>query len=129
MSDGKPRNYFDPHELWCPCCKQGGIDPLLHAMLNTAREHAGIPFVLTSAYRCPAHNKEVGGSTTSSHLKGFAVDISVPDSTTRFKVQEALFFAGFKRMEAGIDYIHVDIDPVKPSPVSSLNKKIMSLAA
>lgn len=33
---------------------------LLH-LLDEARDLAGAPFSLTSAYRCPKHNKAVGG--------------------------------------------------------------------
>jgi len=127
VAAGVPPNYFKPEEFQCPCCGKGTVDPALKAMLNTARGLAGVPFVLTSAYRCPKHNAKVGGSPTSSHLKGFAVDISTPDSTTRFAVLCGLIKAGFTRMEFGLNYIHADIDPSKPRRVASFNRLIRSV--
>ena len=78
--------------------------------LDQAREHAGIPFYITSAYRTPEHNAKIGGSPNSSHLKGLAVDISVINSRTRFKVLEALLHVGFSRIGIADNFIHVDDD-------------------
>ena len=69
------KNYFTKEEEWCPCCHQGGLLPDFRERLNNAREIAGVPFVLNSAFRCEDHNREVGGSSSSSHLVGCAVDI------------------------------------------------------
>lgn len=49
--------------------------------LEFMREQAWMhmhPVLITSGYRCPALNKAVGGTPTSSHLTGFAADIAVP---------------------------------------------------
>ena len=35
------------------------------------------PIIINSAFRCPAVNKAVGGSSTSNHLTGCAADIRV----------------------------------------------------
>lgn len=53
------KNYFSRKEEWCPCCHSGGLVPDFRNKLNKAREIAGIPFVLNSAFRCAAHNAEV----------------------------------------------------------------------
>ena len=45
--------------------------------LNDLREHCAFPFIVSSAYRCEDHNKDVGGYPGSYHLKGRAVDILV----------------------------------------------------
>jgi|TARA_E500000318_G_C3517098_1_gene194812 zinc D-Ala-D-Ala carboxypeptidase len=42
------------------------------------REHYKIPFSPNSGYRCPALNKAIGGSATSQHCLGQAVDIEIP---------------------------------------------------
>ena len=79
---------------------------------------AGIPFPLSSAYRCPKHNKAVGGVPTSSHTRGYAVDIRCVDSHSRFVMLQALLEAGFRRIELAPTWIHVDNDPDKPRDVA-----------
>lgn len=39
------------------------------------RNHFGVPIIITSFYRSPALNKAVGGSKSSDHIKGCAMDI------------------------------------------------------
>ena len=85
--------------------------------LDDAREFANIPFKINSAYRTEEHNKSIGGSPNSSHLKGLAVDISAKDSRTRFKVLEALINVGFNRIGVASTFIHVDDDKDKSSDV------------
>ena len=77
--------------------------------LDEARECAGIPFAINSAYRSPTHPLSVK-NPTSSHIKGLAVDISVKDSKTRFKVLDALIAVGFTRIGIANSFIHVDMD-------------------
>ena len=85
--------------------------------LDRARELAGIPFVITSSYRTPEKNKEVGGSENSSHLKGLAVDIRVRSSSERHTILGSLICVGFNRIGIGQNFIHVDQDPDKASNV------------
>lgn len=85
--------------------------------LNKARQIADVPFILTSAFRCAAHNAEVGGAETSAHLAGLAVDIKCTDAWTRCKILSALFAAGFNRIGVGRTFIHVDDDLTKPQGV------------
>jgi len=47
-------------------------------ILEPIRAHYGVPFSPSSAYRSEALNRAIGGSFTSSHLLGLAVDIEVP---------------------------------------------------
>ena len=77
--------------------------------LDEAREYAGIPFAINSAYRSPTHPLSIK-NPTSSHIKGLAVDISVKDSNTRFKVLDALIAVGFTRIGIASSFIHVDLD-------------------
>ena len=77
--------------------------------LDEAREFAGIPFVINSAYRSPEHPLSIK-NPTSSHIKGLAVDIKATDSSTRFKVIEALVSVGFTRLGIADTFIHVDWD-------------------
>lgn len=85
--------------------------------LDHAREDAGIPFVITSAYRCPEHNAEVGGVSSSAHVWGYAIDIACEGSRSRHKIVTALLNNGFNRMGIAGDFIHADKDPDKPPNV------------
>ncbi len=38
----------------------------------------GSPLIISSGYRCPMLNRAVGGSSTSQHMTGEAVDIRLP---------------------------------------------------
>ena len=86
------------------------------AKLDKAREYAGIPFVINSAYRSPEHPESIK-NPTSSHIKGLAVDIKAKDSRTRYKVLEALIHVGFNRIGIADSFIHVDDDKEKSSNV------------
>jgi zinc D-Ala-D-Ala carboxypeptidase len=44
-------------------------------VLQQLRDLAGGPLVVTSGYRCPAHNARVGGAKLSQHIQGIAADI------------------------------------------------------
>jgi zinc D-Ala-D-Ala carboxypeptidase len=79
------------------------------AKLDDAREFAGIPFFINSAYRSPEHPESIK-NPTSSHIKGLAVDIRVRDSKTRYIVLDALMHVGFNRIGIADTFIHVDDD-------------------
>ena len=50
---------------------------LFENVVQPVRDHYG-PTVINSGYRGPELNKAVGGSSTSQHCKGQAVDIEIP---------------------------------------------------
>ena len=105
-----PLRHFSPLEFRCKCGCGAGMEKMdadLLQMLDEARDLAGIPFPLSSAYRCPKHNKAVGGVPTSSHTRGYAVDIRCVDSHSRFVMLQALLEAGFRRIELAPTWIHV----------------------
>jgi len=41
---------------------------------KTGKQH---DFIITCGYRCPKHNRQVGGATASAHLSGKAIDFYV----------------------------------------------------
>ena len=111
--------YFKESEFkkCIPACslqdmKQGTMDKL-----DAAREAAGIPFVLNSAYRSKEHEKKQGRAGTSSHTKGMAVDIRCNTNANRMKIVRALMDAGFNRIGIGKTYVHADDDPDKSQEV------------
>lgn len=114
--------YFKEGEFTCKCGKCGkgfkDMNPELLDKLDKARGIANIPFKLTSAFRCPSHNKTVGGVPDSAHLTGKAVDIATPDNATRFTIMAALLDAGFQRIGINLttNFLHCDVDMDKPHP-------------
>jgi len=108
--------YFSSSEFDCrDNCGLNNIDDRLVRSLDRAREKAGIPFIIESGSRCPAHNEKVGGKPNSSHLHGLAVDIRALNSTDRFIIIQALTSIGFTRVGVYRDknIIHADIDESK----------------
>lgn len=72
---------FLDSEFRCKCCgklPQGGMKTLLIVLLQRLRDRVGKPLVVNSGYRCPKHNKAVGGVAGSLHILGTAADIKVP---------------------------------------------------
>ena len=54
--------------------------------INPLRESWGSPIKITSGYRCPTLNACVGGSSTSAHMLGWAVDMqNTQGSFDKFK--------------------------------------------
>lgn len=53
------------------------ISDELVKVLEAIRSYFGKPITITSGYRTPAHNREVGGAKGSQHVKGTAADIKV----------------------------------------------------
>ena len=86
------------------------------AKLDDAREFAGFPFFINSAYRSPDHPESIK-NPTSSHIKGLAVDIRARDSKTRYLIIDALMHVGFNRIGIADTFIHVDDDKQKSSNV------------
>jgi uncharacterized protein YcbK (DUF882 family) len=88
---------------------EDNMDVNFLAKLDEAREYAGIPFIINSAYRSKEHPESIK-NPTSSHIKGLAVDIKAKDSVTRFKILNALIAVGFNRIGIASSFIHVDLD-------------------
>ena len=54
---------------------------LAEKIFEPVREHFGVPIRISSGYRSKELNAKIGGSATSQHCKGQAVDIDM-DATT-----------------------------------------------
>lgn len=85
------------------------MNPAFLDRLDEARNLAGVPFVITSGYRCPTHNRAVG-STSDNHTKGIAADIRCVDSNTRYKIVSGLIKLGFSRIGLHKRFVHVDMN-------------------
>lgn len=110
--------YFKESEFTCKCgCNTNEMNAFTVAKLDRARGIAGVPFVITSGYRCEAHNRAVGGVKGSAHTKGYAVDIKADTGALRYTILMALLAVGFNRIGIAKTFIHVDDDPTLPKKV------------
>jgi hypothetical protein len=58
--------------------------------LEAVRALLGAPLEISSGYRCAALNLAVGGSSTSQHMQGLAVDFACPGFGSPFEVARAI---------------------------------------
>jgi uncharacterized protein YcbK (DUF882 family) len=111
--------YFKIAEYDCQCknaqCEGKGVelDSKLLAIMDKIREKYGAPVSVTSGWRCPDHNKAVGGAANSTHMSGKGVDITAPDIEKLYKIcleQAGLTGIGDGRKKG---FIHIDVKPSK----------------
>jgi len=108
---------FSKWEFECPCCGRAEIDMDLVNTLQMIRSLYKNPLVISSGFRCEAHNRRVGGKETSAHLKGKAVDISCGNSRSRFLILNYALGFGISRVGISGNFIHLDIDDELPGNV------------
>lgn len=110
---GKLSAHFDASEFTCHHCG-AGADKISHRLIELLERlranMGGIPLHVNSGYRCPVHNRNVGGVPDSQHVKGTAADIATP---------AGMSFADFKWYVESVpfdgigfyapDFIHVDV--------------------
>ena len=115
----KTAKYFRESEFKAcsPACSLQDMQQHTLDKLDRAREMAGIPFVLNSAYRSPAWDKSKGRSGTGAHTTGCAVDIRCNSDSNRLKIVLAALSVGFRRIGIGKTYIHLDDDPKRTQNV------------
>ena len=115
-------NYFKFEEFDQPGMPGSGkefIDIRLILILDNMRHRSQLPYKINSGYRSQEYNDTLKNSSkNSSHIKGKAVDISAPDSKTRYSIIEAALHFGIQRIGIGSSFIHIDIDDKdKPAEV------------
>jgi uncharacterized protein YcbK (DUF882 family) len=113
-------SHFSHTELQCKCgCGKASMNQQFMEKLEELRVDYGRPMTISSGYRCPDHNRRVGGVPDSAHTSGCAVDITFRSGHELFMIIKALINGGFVRV--GIDFarkfVHVDADPSKPAQV------------
>ena len=113
--DWKTVRYFRPSEFQAPHLM--GLEFI--RWLDTVRDRAGVPIHITSSYRTPEHNEEVGGASDSAHtdVPCNAVDIgerptpSDPHwSRARFAIIDTALALGCQRIGSYADgSLHLDM--------------------
>ena len=112
MPQPKTVPFFSEKELSCKHCGKNKMVPSFMQKIVKLRRELNFPFVVTSAYRCPAHNKKV--STTGEdgpHTTGRAIDIAVQGDLAYRLVAAALRegFTGIGVSQKGTSrFIHLD---------------------
>ena len=82
----------------------------LYATLNCSK------IIVTSGYRCPDHDKAVGGTSSGQHTKGTAADVCcygqdgqpISSKTVCYKAQD-LGFGGIANITSSYQYTHLDV--------------------
>lgn len=107
---------FSKREMACKC---GCTTPVgvavnlakLARALEELRALAGLPLTITSGYRCPAHNKRIGGAKMSQHTLGIAADIVSKKLTPKELAALANQVPAFINGGIGVysSWIHVDV--------------------
>ena len=118
-------NYFNVSEFGCNCnnCENKNtgfnMNKSFIELLDQARDIAGIPFKITSGFRCEEWNLNTGGRIGSSHCKGLAVDIKFNGSRDCFLIVNALLKVGINRIGISKErsFIHCDVDIIKDANV------------
>jgi len=72
---------FSTSEFACKHCGELVLDPNLPKLVQQIRDYVSrvteqdVPIIISSGYRCPEHNRDVGGVPGSQHTRGRAADI------------------------------------------------------
>jgi hypothetical protein len=106
--------HFMLSEFQCRCCGRVMISARLLEMLETLRALCRRPLIITSGYRCRAHNEAVGGALRSAHMSGRAADISAPDAAAQDILAGCARTVGFRGIIKGEakKYVHLGLQDI-----------------
>lgn len=86
--------------------------------MERIRSCLGVPIFITSGYRSPAVNRAVGGSSTSQHTRGEAVDFKAPAFGTPLEIARKLVACrdqiGFDQLIQEGAWVHISFVPSAP---------------
>ena len=92
--------------------------------MDAIREGLGKPIIVTSGYRSPEVNAAIGGSKTSAHCHGLAVDFTCPGYGSPLAVAKAILASGIEFDQLIHEYgawVHIGFaEPGKPSRKQTL---------
>lgn len=110
LKEGYLSPHFHESEFKCRHCKKlhsNGVPKELLDILEDVREQFGKPVKVLSGYRCPTHNRNVGGAKNSQHMRGIAADIYIEG------VSSDDVFSYLAKHEGGLGwyptFTHVDV--------------------
>ena len=100
---------FTAEEVSCKHCGELYLDPASMDALQSLRDDWGKPIRINSAHRCADHNRAVGGTANSQHLK-IAFDCACPRSEQSVFIMAAKN-AGFTGIGRYQTFVHLDLGP------------------
>lgn len=108
---GDLSEHFSRKEFACKCgCGFDKVSPALVEKLEKLRALCGgKPMSINSGCRCVKHNKAVGGSANSQHLRGTAADVRQVPGLTIDQMAKLAEQAGFDGIGKYAGRIHVDV--------------------
>jgi len=107
--------FFKDDEFTRVGCTRSDINDESLQRLDRAREIAGVPFRINSAYRSPEWEKSKGRSGSGAHTLGRAFDIACTTSRERYSIVFGALAAGFPRIGIAKTFVHLD-DSNLPGP-------------
>lgn len=115
----KTSKYFAPAEFTrcTPACSIEKMDQGFLDLMDKVRYTAGIPMVISSAFRSRDWEIAHGRSGDGAHPHGKAVDVKCRTSANRYKIVRAAILCGVRRIGIGKTFIHLDNDPSLPQNV------------
>lgn len=105
---------FNEDEFRCRCgCNRVFVNPSLVLALQGLRDIVRAPVKILSGYRCPEHNRAIGGTNKSQHVAGNAADILISGLSVREMFETTRLIEEFQLGGIGIyveeNFIHVDV--------------------
>jgi len=101
---------FNRSEFVCNHCGELKLDPALLESMQALRDLAEKSIRITSAYRCPEHNKAIGGARKSLHITGKAADLVIKGMTIKEMFDHVIQIQAFADGGIGVysGFVHVD---------------------
>ncbi len=111
--------HFNVQEFKCKCGQSHDIlisDELIQKLEELYIALGCSKIIVTSGYRCPDHDKAVGGTSSGQHTKGTAADVCcygqdgqpISSKTVCCKAQD-LGFGGIANITTSYQYTHLDV--------------------
>jgi hypothetical protein len=105
-----------PLEVYGPIVEMPTLYYILFESFRWFREDWGKPVNITSGYRCPKHNLEIGGVEYSLHLFGGALDMQFRDDEETVRAAKAIddscsdlrmgvYLHGQRRLHVDVGYL------------------------
>ena len=110
-SASEPRRvskHFLQSEFACKHCGECKLNIQLIIALEKLRDKVNTPIIITSGYRCPEHNRNIGGAKNSQHMYGNAVDIKVKGYTPS-QIAILAKECGFTWTKVYKSWTHIDV--------------------
>lgn len=122
LGSASSSNGPSPHFTWAELA--GGVELDNQARANLTRLAVDVleplrakfgPLRVSSAYRDPGHNAEVGGAATSLHMQGLAADVYALNGATHEEMAEWLYGSSLPVDEVIVErhtgHLHVAASP------------------